>query len=123
MRRTEAERVRYVEVFSRSGLRPVEFCSEYGLNAKTFYAWRKRYSGNGVGIRGNSSSKSKSDLLGKASFLSVHIKEDETPSDGLAKPPMLLTFKTKSFCLEVALNEQPNGDELRLIVQTLHDLD
>ena len=34
MRTTEAERVRYVEVFRRSGLTPVEFCSELWVKCK-----------------------------------------------------------------------------------------
>jgi hypothetical protein len=123
MRTTEAERVRYVEVFRRSGLTPVEFCREYGLNTKTFYAWRKRYLSNNVEeIKRCNSSKSKPALLGEASLLPVHIKDDEMPSEGLPKQPIPLLFKTQSFCFEVALDAQHNGAELRLIVQTLHDL-
>lgn len=122
MRTTELERVRYVEVFRRSGLRPGGFCREYGLNVKTFYAWRKRYLSNTVeGIKGHPPLNPT--LLGEASFLPVHIKDDEKPSEGLPKKPIPLFFKTKNFCLEVALDAEHNGAELRLIVQTLHDLE
>ena len=124
MRRTELERVRYVEVFRRSGLRPGGFCREYGLNVKTFYAWRREYLSNNVEeIKRCNSSKSKPALLGEASFLPVHIKDDKKPSDILRKQPIPLLFKTKNFCLEVALDAEHNGADFKLIVQTLHDLE
>lgn len=73
-------------------------------------------------IKRCNSSKSKPALLGEASFLPVHIKDDEMPANGLPKQPIPLFFKTKNFCLEFPLDAQHNGAELRLIVQTLHDL-
>jgi hypothetical protein len=117
---TEKERLEYVEDFHRSGITPVEFCREQGLNQKTFYAWRKRYPRNLEEIRGYTSLTPT--FLGEPSFLPLQIKGDETPGDELAKPRRLFSFKTKSFCLEVELDAQQNGAELKLIVQTLHEL-
>ncbi len=114
MRRTELERVRYVEVFRRCGLRPGGFCREYGLNVKTFYAWRREYARLDV-LTGA--------CLGKPRFVPLQIKDDEKPSDILRKQPIPLLFKTKNFCLEVALDAEHNGADFKLIVQTLHDLE
>jgi hypothetical protein len=117
---TEKERREYVEVFHRSGLRPVHFCRKHGLNPKTFYAWQKRYSSHLEGIRGYKSLKPA--FLGEASFLPLQIKEDEKTANGLRKHPIQLSFKTKNFCLEFALDQQQNGADFKLIVQTLHEL-
>ena len=120
MRTTETERRQYVEAFHRGGLKPTEFCREQGLNPKTFYAWRKRYSSNLEEIRGYNFLKPA--FLGEASFLPLQIKEDEKPADILPKQPIPLFFKTKNFCLEFALDQQQNGADFKLIVQTLHEL-
>ncbi|MDP3640883.1 MAG: hypothetical protein Q8R43_00390 [Alphaproteobacteria bacterium] len=120
MRTTEKERRHYVDAFHRSGLRPAEFCNAQGLNPKTFYAWRKRYSSTLEEIRGYNSLKPA--FLGEPSFLPLQIKDDETPADVLPKQPIQFSFKTKNFCLEVALDAQHNGADFKLIVQTLHEL-
>jgi hypothetical protein len=114
MRTTETERRAYVGAFHRSGLRLIDFCRERGLNPKTVYRWRKRYS-------------SKADQLpafvGESTFLPLKLKDDETPAEGGVHPPRILSFKTQTFCLEVALDVRHNhadtGAELKLIVQTL----
>ena len=120
MRTTETERREYVEAFHRGGLKPTEFCREQGLNPKTFYTWRKRYPRALEDNRRYASLKPA--LVGESSFLPLQIKDDEAPSDGLANPPRLLSFKTKKFCLEVLLDARHSGAELKLIVQTLQEL-
>jgi hypothetical protein len=113
MRTTEAERLEYVEAFYRSGLTAVAFCSDHGLNPKTFYAWRKRYPSNDF---------IKADFTDEFTFLPLQLKEDETPGDVLPKQPIQLSFKTQTFCLEVALDTQQNAADFKRIVQTLHEL-
>jgi transposase-like protein len=104
MRTTETERRAYVEAFHRSGLRLIDFCRERGLNPKTFYTWRKRYV---------------SDDDDEPAFLPLHIKEAEKPADRCVNSPRTLSFKTRKFCLEVALDTQQNAADFKLIVQTL----
>ena len=111
MRRTEAERRGYVEVFHRSGLRPVAFCEKHGIHPKTFYTWRKRYV---------------SDDVGEYTFLPLQLKSNEAAADGCVNPPRILSFKTQKFCLEVALDTRHTHadirSELKLIVQTLQEV-
>lgn len=120
MRTTEKERREYVEAFHRSGLKPLQYCREHGLNPKTFYAWRRQYTRNHVGLSGYKSLEPA--FLSGDSFLPLQIKDDEKPADGLRKQPIPLFFKTKNFCLEVALDIQHNSADFKFIVQTLHDL-
>ena len=67
MRRAEIERRGYVEVFHRSGLRPVAFCEKHGIHPKTFYTWRKRYV---------------SDDVGESTFLPLKLKNNEALAEG-----------------------------------------
>jgi len=120
MRTTETERREYVEAFHRSGLTPVQFCSEHGLNQKTFYAWRKRYSSHLQEMSGYTSLKPT--FLGEPSFIPLQITEDEKPVDILPKQPISLLFKTKNFCFEFPLDAQQNVADFKIIVQTLHEL-
>lgn len=113
MRTTETERRAYVEAFHRSGLRLIDFCRERGLNPKTFYRWRKRYSQEGF---------VKPALVGEWTFLPLKLKNNEAAAEGCVNPPRLLSFKTQKFCLDVALDTRHSGVELKLIVQTLKDV-
>lgn len=113
MRRTETERREYVEDYHRSGLRPLQFCAEHGLNPKTFYTWRRRYARLDA-LMGT--------VLGKPRFIPLQIRDDETPGDDLPKERIQLSFKTQNFCLEFFIDAQHNGAELKLIVQTFHEL-
>ena len=106
MKRTETEEWEYVEVYPRSGLKLVEFCREKGLNSKPFYTWAKRYASNDV---------LKFASLGKPSFLPLQRKNDKAPGDDFVKPPRLFSFKTQTFCLEIALYTQPNGADLAML--------
>ena len=104
MRTTETERRAYVKEFERSGLRLIDFCKERGLNPKTVYTWRKRYS---------------SDDVGESTFLPLKLKNNEAAAEGCVNSARILSFKTQKFCLEVALDTLDMGAELNLIVQTL----
>jgi hypothetical protein len=63
------------------------------------------------------------DDVGESTFLPLKLKNNETPAEGGVNSPRILSFKTQTFCLEVALDARHNhadtGAELKLIVQTL----
>jgi hypothetical protein len=114
MRRTETEQRAYVEAFQRGGLRLIDFCRERGLNPKTVYRWRKRYTSTADQLPA---------FVGESTFLPLKLKNNEAALvDGLVHPPRILTFKTQKFCLEVALDTLDIGAELKLIVQTLQEV-